>query len=147
MEEQMQTLKTVATLLLAFFAVEIGQAQQQQPGQENQNQQIQTMAVVNNQEITRQQIATECTRRFGEEVMESVINKQLVYAECQSRGIAITEKDVNDDILAKAKKFGWSADRYIQTICNGKKISVDRLKNDVIWHELAHWCSLECIII
>lgn len=133
----MQTLKTVATLLLAFFAVEIGQAQQQQPGQENQNQQIQTMAVVNNQEITRQQIATECTRRFGEEVMESVINKQLVYAECQSRGIAITEKDVNDEIVKRARKFNMSDERYIKLITSRRSIPVSRFKNDIIWSELA----------
>lgn len=133
----MQTFTTVATLVLAFFAIQPGFAQQQQPGQENQNQQIQTMAVVNGQQITRQQIATECTRRFGEEVMESVINKQLIYAECQSRGIAITEKDVNDEILNRARKFNMSDERYIKLITSRRSIPVNRFKNDIIWSELA----------
>lgn len=123
-------------VLFASFAWGTPQApQQNQPPQEKK--QIDLLAVVNGQQITRHQVATECMRRFGEDVLESIIKKYLVLDQCRRNGIVITEKDVNDDIVAKAKKFGWSADRYIQTICNGKNISVDRLKNDVIWHELA----------
>ncbi len=124
------------SLLVSSAALGSPQTAQPNPPQQNQ-QQIQTLAVVNGQPITRQQIANECMRRFGEDVLESIIKKYLVLDQCRKNGIVITEKDVNDDIVAKAKKFGWSADRYIQTICNGKNISVDRLKNDVIWHELA----------
>ena len=113
----------------------------QQPPQNaappQQKKQIDTLAVVNGQPISRHQIANECMRRFGEDVLESIVKKYLVLDECRKNGIVITEGDVNNDIIAKAKKFGWSADRYIQTICKGKNLTVDRLKNDVIWHELA----------
>lgn len=109
--------------------------QAQQPAQSQK--QIETLAVVNSQAISRNQVANECMRRFGKDVLESMVNKLLVLRQCQASGIMITEKDVNDDIIAKAKKFGMSGDRYVQTICSRRNISVDRLKNDIIWHELA----------
>ena len=133
----MKIVKTVAAIVLVASISQLSHAQQAQPGQENQNQKIQTMAVINGQQITRQHLATECTRRFGEEVIESVINKQLVYAECQSRGIVITEKDVNDEIVNRARKFNMSDERYIKLITSRRNIPVNRFKNDIIWSELA----------
>lgn len=110
----------------------------QQPQTNNQQpRQIQVLAVVNGQQVGRQQVATECLRRFGESVLESIVNKQLVLNECQRRGVAITEKDVNDEIVNRAKKFGMSGERYINLICTERDITVDRLKNDIIWNELA----------
>ncbi len=100
-------------------------------------QQIQTLAVVNGQPVTRQQLATESLRRFGEDVLESIINKQLVFSECQRLNISITEKDVNDEIVQEAGKFGMSSERYIQLITSQRNISIDRYKNDVVWSKLA----------
>jgi parvulin-like peptidyl-prolyl isomerase len=95
------------------------------------------MAVVNGQEITRHQIANQCMRRLGEDVLESIVNKMLVLEECRRNGIEITEQDVNDDIVEKAKKFGMSGERYVKLICSRRHISENRLKNDIVWNELA----------
>ncbi|MDG1875531.1 MAG: peptidylprolyl isomerase [Mariniblastus sp.] len=99
--------------------------------------QIETLAVINGQPVTRNQIANECMRRFGKDVLKSMVNKLLVMQQCRKNGVMITEKDVNDNIVKKAKGFGMSAERYIATICGKRNMSVDRLKNDIIWHELA----------
>ena len=131
----------VALIGLALLAQAATAQQPQQPQQHAveppAQKQIQTLAVVNGQQITRNQISSECMRRFGKEVLESIVKKMLVLSHCERNGIHITEKDVNDDIVAKAKKFGMSGERYIDTICSRRNISVDRLKNDIIWHELA----------
>lgn len=100
-------------------------------------QQMPTLAIVNGEPITRQQIATECMKRFGEEVLESLISKHLVFMECQNRGILITEKDVNDEIVAKAKALGMSAEFWMKMICEQRKITEDRVKNDIIWMQMA----------
>ena len=55
---------------------------QQPPGPQVDQQQIETMAVVNGQPITRQHLANECVRRFGEDVLKAIIKKQLVFNEC-----------------------------------------------------------------
>ncbi|MEM9410919.1 MAG: peptidylprolyl isomerase [Planctomycetota bacterium] len=131
----MQFVKTVSAIfLLGCFSLN---SNAQQPAGENGQQQIQTLAVVNGQQITRQQVANECMRRFGEEVLESVINKQLVYAECQAQGIVITEKDINDEIVDRARKFNMSDERYIKLITTRRNIPINRFKNDIIWSELA----------
>lgn len=130
------TAVTAMGMFLTPQSVTAQQPQQNAPDKAQQ-QQIQTLAVVNGEQITRNQIANECVRRFGKEVLESIVKKLLVLQQCQKSGVKITEKDVNDDIVAKAKKFGMSGERYIETICSRRNISVDRLKNDIIWHELA----------
>lgn len=132
--------KKSCTRLVPFLAIGLllaGGPMVAQQDQLKQQQQIQTMAVVNGQPVTRQQLATESLRRFGEEVLESVVNKQLVFNECQRLNIVITEKDVNDEIVNEAAKFGMSSDRYVQLITTQRNISLDRYKNDVVWSKLA----------
>ena len=131
--------RLIATLIATtLFSCSGGLASAQQAQQApQQRKQIATLAVVNGQPITRHQIAQECMQRFGKEVLEDIVNKLLVLEECKKKGITITEKDVNDDIIAKAKSFGMSAEKYVQTICGNRNITVDRLKNDVIWNNLA----------
>lgn len=120
-------------LLTVLPAIAVAQNAPQQPPRKP----LEVLAVVNGQQITRQQIANECMRRFGEDVLESIVNKMLVLDQCQRNGIQITEQDVNEDIVEKAKKFGMSGERYVQLICSRRQITVDRLKNDIIWNELA----------
>lgn len=129
----------VALLVLPAVTVDAQSQPQQQlsPNSQPRQKQIETLAIVNGQEVSRNQVAQECMRRFGKEVTEDIVNKILVLQQCQRSGVVITEKDVNNDIIAKAKKFGLSAERYIETICSRRNLSLDRLKNDIIWHELA----------
>ena len=118
---------SLALIGLALTSV-LQTATAQQPGQNtpvaSAQKQIQTLAVVNGQQVTRNQIANECMRRFGKEVLEAMVKKMLVLQHCQKNGINITEKDVNDEIVAKAKNFGMSGERYIQTICGRRNLSL-----------------------
>ena len=125
----------LAGLTTLLLVASLSAQQNQAPAQGSK--QIETLAVVNGQPITRQQVANECLRRFGSDVLESIVNKQLVLNECKRRGIMVTEKDVNDEIVSRAKQFGMSGDRWIKLICSRRNISPDRLKNDIIWQELA----------
>lgn len=131
-----KTRTTIAPLFVIGFVL-LGSPLLGQQDQLEQKQQIQTLAVVNGQPVTRQQLATESLRRFGEDVLESIVNKQLVFNECQRLNILITEKDVNEEIVKEAAKFGMSSDRYVQLITTQRNISLDRYKNDVVWSKLA----------
>ncbi len=110
---------------------------QQPSANARQQQNIQVMAVVNGQEITRQKIATECLRRFGKDVLQNIVNKKLVQLECQARGINITEGDVNNEIKRRAEGFDMSANGLIKLICSQRNINVDQYKNNFIWRQLA----------
>ncbi len=137
-----RTLLSVVTFSIAFLAfanVIVAQSQQpQQAGAQHPAQKtIETLAVVNGQPISRHQIADECMRRYGQDVLEDRIKKMLVLDQCRKSGIVITEKDVNDELVEKAKSFGMSGDKYVQMLVERRGISVDRLKNDITWHDLA----------
>ncbi len=121
------------TLLAVLPSVLVAQNAPQQPPRKP----LEVLAVVNGQQITRQQIANECMRRFGEDVLESIVNKMLVLDQCRRNGIQITEQDVNDNIVEKAKEFGMSGERYVELICSRRHITASRFKNDIIWNELA----------
>ena len=124
-----------ALLTLAVFACNSAPAQQQ--NEATNAPRVQTLAVVNGSSISRQEVANECMRRFGNEVLESLVNKMLVFEECQRQGIKITEQDVNNELTSQAQKLGFSVEKYIGVLCEKKNITVDKLKRDVMWSELA----------
>ena len=55
----------------------------------------QIMAVVNGEQITRPALAKECLTRHGQDVLDTLVNKHIILQACQTRGISITDKDVN----------------------------------------------------
>ena len=71
----------VAVVLSAVAFPSLAQAQQHNEATDAPR--IQTLAIVNGSSVTRKEVADECMRRFGNEVLESLINKMLVFEECQ----------------------------------------------------------------
>ena len=54
------------------------------------------VAVVNGQSITRQELAQQCMERYGEQVVESLVNKHLILQACKKQGIRITHQDIDN---------------------------------------------------
>ncbi len=71
------------------------------------------VAVVNGQRITRSHLARECIRRFGEDVLESEVNKRLILAACAENGITITAQDVEREVDRMATKFSVPKDQWL----------------------------------
>ena len=129
-----------AALMLTIAALPAAgqrQSNSPQPTAQTGQKRISTMATVNGRPISRQQLANEAMRRFGNDVLESIINKLLVMNELQEQGIQITEGDINQAITDKAETFGLSADRYLTLIESKRDIKIDQYKNDIVWNELA----------
>lgn len=97
----------------------------------------QVVALVNNEQITRQELAKECLERYGREVLESIINKQLILQACLQRNIKITEQDVTDEIDRVAKKFGLSTDRWMQLLEEERNVTPADYRREIIWPTLA----------
>jgi parvulin-like peptidyl-prolyl isomerase len=95
------------------------------------------MAVVNGEQITRQELAHECMRRFGEEVLETILNKHLILDACQKRNITITNQDVQTEIAYVAQKFNLSTDAYMSMLQRERGITPDKYAKDMIWPTLA----------
>lgn len=95
------------------------------------------VAIVNKERITRNQLAMECIRRFGEAVLEGEVNKRLILAECAAKGIQVSDQDVSDEIERMANKFGLSEERYLSMLQTERDISEAQYRHDIVWPMLA----------
>jgi parvulin-like peptidyl-prolyl isomerase len=98
---------------------------------------LQVMAVVNGQQITRADLGRECIRRYGEEVLESLINRQLITHGCQARGIQITDQDVSAEIDQISTRFGLDRSRWLQLLEQERGFTEEQYKREVVWPMLA----------
>ncbi len=95
------------------------------------------VATVNGEQISRQELAEECLRRYGAEVLESVVNKHLIWQACQAKGIQITDQDVEAEINRLAGKFGLSPSRWLTMLHEERDIAPEQYRREIIWPTLA----------
>jgi len=101
---------------------------------------IQTVAVVNGEAISRNDLAAACVARYGKEVLQSMVNKLLIDIECQRRGISVSEEEIYRQLERVAKSVGvegMSVDQYLKLVSDKKNISPQRIKDEIIWTDLA----------
>lgn len=98
---------------------------------------LKVLAVVNGEQIGRQELATECLRRYGEEVLETLVNRQVIMQACQQRGVNVTERDVEDEITRLAKKFKIPKDRWLAMLLQERGISEEQYRQEIMWPTLA----------
>ena len=98
---------------------------------------LQVVAVVNGEEIQRQELARECLSVYGKEVLESVLNKRLITDYCRQRGITVTKEDVDGEIDRMAKKFNIATDQYLKMLKQERGIKPEQYANDIVWPMLA----------
>ena len=99
--------------------------------------QSQIAAVVNGEQISRTDLGRECIRRYGEEVLENLVNRQLIIEACQSRGVQITEKDVSDEIDRIAARFSLDRSRWLSLLEQERGFTESQYKREVVWPMLA----------
>jgi len=95
------------------------------------------MAAVNGEQITRQELADACLQRYGNDVLEGIVNKHLIWQACQQKGVNITDKDVEEEINRMAGKFGLSASRWLLLLQQERDISPEQYRREIIWPTLA----------
>lgn len=98
---------------------------------------LKVVAVVNQEQITRQELAREVLRRYGSEVLESLVNKKLILQACQQRQVVVTNKDVEDEVARIASRFGMSVERWLSMLQKDRDVSPDKYRQDIIWPTLA----------
>jgi parvulin-like peptidyl-prolyl isomerase len=101
------------------------------------NPQSKIVAVVNGEQMSRQELATECLRRYGTEVLETIVNRQVIMQACKTANVEITDKDVTAEITRLAKKFGLSPDAFLMMLERERGISPEQYHNEIVWPTLA----------
>ena len=95
------------------------------------------VAVINADPITRKALSDATLDRYGNDVLENMINRHLILQACMHNGIEITKADVSAEIQRKATKFGLSMESYLQLLQDERGISPNEYSNEITWPMLA----------
>ena len=95
------------------------------------------VAVVNNEPISREDLARECLLHYGNDVLESMVNRKLILSTCEQRRIVVTEKQIDEEIDRMARKFSFSKEQWLKTLEKERGIKPNRYAKDIIWPTLA----------
>jgi hypothetical protein len=69
------------------------------------------VAVVNNEKIMRSELAAECLRHYGTEVLESLVNKELIAAHCEEQGVTSEAAEIDAEVARLAARFQVPVER------------------------------------
>jgi parvulin-like peptidyl-prolyl isomerase len=103
----------------------------------HQRPQHDVMAVVNGQDIRRDSLASACVDRFGEQVLEGLVNKRLIQHYCQNRGITVTEQEIDEEINRMAARFKIGREQWLDMLQRERGINEQQYKRDILWPTLA----------
>jgi parvulin-like peptidyl-prolyl isomerase len=95
------------------------------------------VATVNTRRITREDLARDCLRHFGKEVLESMVNKRLIMLECQQRGLKVTRREVNQEIDEMATRFKIPVDQWLKMLKQERNVTPEQYADDIIWPTIA----------
>jgi parvulin-like peptidyl-prolyl isomerase len=94
-------------------------------------------AFVNNEPITREDLAAECLLHYGNEVLESIVNRTLILVSCQKRNIVISDEQVMAEIDHMARKWSVPKDQWLKLLEKERGIPPERYARDIVWPTLA----------
>lgn len=95
------------------------------------------VALVNNDEITREQLADECVQHYGREVLDGMIHRYLIVQECKRLNINIAAADVDNEIDRMASRFGLPVEQWLKMLKQERGIKPNQYATDIVWPMLA----------
>ena len=95
------------------------------------------IAKVNDQIISRQQLADECLAREGKKVLELLINRTLIDQALRGKKLEITAAEIDQEIETVAKRFGIGREGWLRTLDKERGISPVQYARDIIYPALA----------
>lgn len=95
------------------------------------------VAFVNNQEIPREVLASECLRQYGKEVLGGVINRMLISAECKRLNVTVADKEIDEEIDRMSSKFNLPREQWLKLLQDERNIKPQQYATDVVWPMLA----------
>ena len=120
------------SLLSSFMLLAQAQAAQQKSAPRTSN----VVATVNGENITREDLAKECLRHYGESVLESLINVRLVEQACEKNGIKISSEEIDAEIQKMATQFGIPVEQWYKMLMEERGITPEQYR-EMVWMILA----------
>jgi parvulin-like peptidyl-prolyl isomerase len=95
------------------------------------------MAIVNGKDISRQDLMDACVRRYGEDVLESLVNKKLIAGYCAKRGVTVTNDEITAEIDRMAARFQLGREQWLEMLQKERGVTPQEYARDIIWPTLA----------
>lgn len=87
--------------------------------------------------IPLEDVAAECLKRVGTEVLDSMINRAIIQLACEEKGITVTQAEVEQEIGSIAKQFNIPVESWLQMLEIERGVTSTQYSRDVIWPMLA----------
>ncbi len=95
------------------------------------------VAAVNGEDISRTDLAQDCLRHYGGEVLDALLNKTLIVVECQRQGITVTQEEVNREIERFATFYKVPVAEWLKKLKEERGLSAGIYASDFVWPTLA----------
>jgi hypothetical protein len=96
------------------------------------------IAVINNEVITRSQLADECIVRKGEEILETLIARKLIEQALREKKLSVTAAEIDQEIDNVATKVaGIGREAFLRSLDKERGISPVQYARDIIYPALA----------
>jgi parvulin-like peptidyl-prolyl isomerase len=89
-------------------------------------------------------LALECIDRHGEEILQVTLNRTLLDVECKKRGIAVSDKDIDDEITrtaalaVKPKPDGSpDVDAWLKQVTKDQGMTLEMYRSESVWPAVA----------
>ena len=97
-----------------------------------------SVATVNGEAITRQQLSDECIARKGEEILETLVNRKLIDQMMRAKKIEVTAAEVDAEIERVAQTVaGVSKEQWLRSLAKERNISPAQYSRDIIYPAMA----------
>jgi parvulin-like peptidyl-prolyl isomerase len=101
-------------------------------------------ATINGAPISLRELGEHCLERYGEDVLEGLINRRLLEQACKKRNITITEADLDAEIAQAASdmlppKADGSPDieGWLASVTQEQNVSLEVYRRDAVWPSVA----------
>ncbi len=95
------------------------------------------IAVVNNQVISRQQLADECVAREGKKILDILVNRTLIEQALARKHLSVTAAEIDEEIDQVAHRFGIGREGWLKTLDKERGISPSQYAREIIYPALA----------
>ena len=95
------------------------------------------VARINGQDISRNELGKECLAHFGDEVLKTLVNKQLIVEHCKAARSPSRIEEVQDEINRMAERFGLPTDQLLKMLKEERHISPAQYAKEIIWPTVA----------
>lgn len=95
------------------------------------------IAIINNQVVTRQQLADECVAKEGKKVLDTMISRVLIEQALASQKLSVTAAEIDEEINSVAGRFGLPRETWLRSLDKERGISPAQYAREIVYPAIA----------